>query len=526
MSHTPSPPSAEERNLYYFGLPSCPKLVARSSMNVWQNPQRLGPTTFTGTYNMYPKSFQPVGKHPLLHRLWNDATSSLRVQIVEAVSVADWTAVDTLRVGLNKEYNITLIIAVAPETLSWTRGHSIALRCKSILEEHGINDVHCEIQESLVTSCADSTSKPSSTFKLSSALIEENDFYAPMFVDLSDCLGTKIAMKHMPSRFGTKHVVINSEIEGIHEYRRPGSGALKEFIQIHQPAYELMLKTAVEDVGRHDKSAANYKQMGQSESAATWTALSNTAKALKKSLIPFENSSSRVFGQILYSPQYDATSDQGTNWLRDWALIELLPRNHEIPLRSIKNKVFIGDERRFLSLIERGREGLDGFDIPIRPPVKDGFVELQTTIVPMAELRNPKETTTYNDEPATIIAKYGANGNFTLGLGSTLASLTRTTETPSGDRHTMSEEWPIVSILMPEFPEKKFSLPGDSGSCIWDMQRRPAGMMTAGNGMNNQYDITYAQPLERIIADIRSRGFDVSLVRNDYSDCLLPHLSA
>ncbi|UKZ78436.1 hypothetical protein TrVFT333_006176 [Trichoderma virens FT-333] len=348
----------------------------------------------------------------------------------------------------------------------------------------------------LVTSCANSTSKPSSTFKLSSALIKEDDFYAPMFVDLSDYLGTKIAMKHMPSRLGTKciylklrspssggeprilalicrHVVINSEIEGIHEYRRPGSGALKEVIQIHQPAYELMLKTAVEDVGRHDKSAANYKQMGQSESAATWTALSNTAKALKKSLIPFENSSSRVFGQVLYSPQYDATSDQGTNWLRDWALIELLPRNHEIPFVRLRTKSSL-ETKEDSSLIERGREGLDGFDIPIRPPVKDGFVELQTTIVPMAELRNPKETTTYNDEPATIIAKYGANGNFTLGLGSTLASLTRTTETPSGDRRTMSEEWPIGSILMPEFPEKSSPcqvIPAFASGTCRDVQR-------------------------------------------------------
>jgi hypothetical protein len=34
----------------------------------------------------------------------------------------------------------------------------------------------------------------------------------------------------------------------------------------------------------------------------------------------------------------------------------------------------------------------------------------------------------------------------------------------------------------------------------------------AGGGMNGLNDVTYAQPLERLLADIRDHGFDVSLL--------------
>ncbi|UKZ52625.1 hypothetical protein TrVGV298_006406 [Trichoderma virens] len=161
----PSPPTAEERNLYYYGIPSAPSLVARSSSHVWVNPQNpdMASSPWTGTHRMYPKTLHTVGKHPLLHRLWNDPESSLRGKILEALSGTDWTAVDFLRISLNKEYQITLMVTVRPDTLTWSQGHPITLRCKSILEEQGIYDVHCEILESVVHFYTEATSRTYST---------------------------------------------------------------------------------------------------------------------------------------------------------------------------------------------------------------------------------------------------------------------------------------------------------------------------------------------------------------------------
>lgn len=74
---------------------------------------------------------------------------------MDAASVADWAAIDILSVGLGvglkNEFHNTLLIAVAPGSMSWHQGHVLALRCKAILEEHGIKDMHCEIRESTLT---------------------------------------------------------------------------------------------------------------------------------------------------------------------------------------------------------------------------------------------------------------------------------------------------------------------------------------------------------------------------------------
>lgn len=47
------------------------------------------------------------------------------------------------------------------------------------------------------------------------------------------------------------------------------------------------------------------------------------------------------------------------------------------------------------------------------------------------------------------------------------------------------------------------------------MERRPAGIIMAGvhhPALNGNDDVTYAQPLERLLGDIKDYGFDVSLV--------------
>ena len=107
------------------------------------------------------------------------------------------------------------------------------------------------------------------------------------------------------------------------------------------------------------------------------------------------------------------------------------------------------------------------------------------------------------------VAKHGASSDLTMGLGNTLKSVIRTTE-----RKIISEEWAITSVLRSKDQLPSFSEPGDSGPCIWDMKGRPAGILMAGNGsgLDDMHDVTYATPLELLLEDIRSHGFDVSLV--------------
>jgi hypothetical protein len=78
---------------------------------------------------MYPRVLRPA-KGDLAPHQWNNAASSLRVQIIEAVNAVDWTAIDILSIGLGKQKNpeepekpeaqshSTLLIAVKSNSLS------------------------------------------------------------------------------------------------------------------------------------------------------------------------------------------------------------------------------------------------------------------------------------------------------------------------------------------------------------------------------------------------------------------------
>lgn len=522
-----SPPSNREATLYYWGLPSCPRLVARSSTHVWEDPGPVdgGPFTYPPSFLTF-KSFRPAAGDPLLHRLWNDATSSLRIQIVDALSAADWTAVDILRVGRVGGFRTTLLVSVKPKTLSWSQAHRITLLCKAILEEHGIDNVHCEIRESTVTSCASifprrtppaAASAPAasalaavpSQFQLSSAA--STNLLADR-VDLSDCLGTRISMKDDDTRVGTKgiylslkpsntqdkpklvalacqHVVGSHESRGLRT-RLQGSRTPREAIQIDQPEYNRRFQR-VDDVDD-----------------------------LVREMKPYADSSSRTFGTLLYSPEprYSRALRDTPGydpWLRDWALIELLPSRHQAPLGTLTNNVFVGPVDHLRSIVRHNMTGWRGY-WKLRVPVAlTGTVRLSNAVVPMSELFKPAHGAD-DDEPTMLVAQSGAGGQPTVGLGNSLKSLVRRDGALDGGVESYSEEWAITSLTGIRDFQTAFSSRGDSGSCVWDIQtRRPAAIIMAGVHGPLPYgnnDVTYAQPLERLLDDIRGYGFDVSLV--------------
>jgi hypothetical protein len=62
VSTAPYPPSPVEARCFYYGIPSRPLLVARSSTNVWVEP--TGPEAY-----LHPKESSPIGLHPL-REIW------------------------------------------------------------------------------------------------------------------------------------------------------------------------------------------------------------------------------------------------------------------------------------------------------------------------------------------------------------------------------------------------------------------------------------------------------------------------
>ncbi|KAK1237853.1 hypothetical protein MKX08_002432 [Trichoderma sp. CBMAI-0020] len=503
---------------------------------------------------MYPKSFLPAKRNVLLHQQWNDAASSLRMQILEAASVADWVAIDILSVGLKNEFNNTLLIAVAPHSMSWHQGHALALRCKAILEEHGIEDVHCEIRESTMTfgdapvdtpedthvdgppedaSTNDSSSDPAcvpSDFQLSSEPITHT-YYGKYHAAMSDRLGIKISLKDSdsPGNKGLylalsqpsagdeprvvvltcRHDILGPETEGLQEYRHQESQPCKEVYQVPQTIYKRTLKR-LPGIATDYRRTARAAGLNRPDRAASYTGRADKLESLEQFMDRYKTPASRVFGHLLYSPELACASDNtdGAKWLRDWALIELLPSRHQAQLSALKNKVFAESVTSFLDAWHNTKVS-SSVTFP-ESLVEGDAVWLEKAVVPMEELFTPPDDADDGDEKALLVIKHDAIDGIAFGLGNTLKSIIRRTDI--GGREFISEEWCITSATRAGEHQKAFSSEADSGLCILDAGRRVAGILTAGCGMNGSNTVTYAQPVERLLEDIRAHGYDVSLV--------------
>lgn len=145
----PSEPRAEERFCYHYGLPSHPILAARSNSDPWGH--KIVDDWSVG------KGFRPVGRHPIVE-LWNDSTGPLRCAILEAFESVRWVAIDILRIrydihdGSSEEFDqpVTLFISVVPNSIPWSQGYPIVMRCRDILQQHGMYDIYCKMKESRV----------------------------------------------------------------------------------------------------------------------------------------------------------------------------------------------------------------------------------------------------------------------------------------------------------------------------------------------------------------------------------------
>ncbi|KAK1951992.1 hypothetical protein LY78DRAFT_687106 [Colletotrichum sublineola] len=99
-------PTETESKWYYYGLPSRPKLVARSSFTPYVLPMegRLPE----------PKTQTVVGEHDIVAK-WNNDPSMLQEQIFNILTQHDvqWQAIDILRIGYSNQEEIPVILSIS-----------------------------------------------------------------------------------------------------------------------------------------------------------------------------------------------------------------------------------------------------------------------------------------------------------------------------------------------------------------------------------------------------------------------------
>jgi len=135
----PGVPSLEESKLYYYGLPSQPRLVARTTTTPWEA-------------SALAKELRPIGDHKGLKEAWqNDFPKQLFDLLGERK--IEWTSIDIIRIARAGDAHAPAILwlGVMPESLSGEEGVELAIKCKKLLLERGISDVDCEIRETKVS---------------------------------------------------------------------------------------------------------------------------------------------------------------------------------------------------------------------------------------------------------------------------------------------------------------------------------------------------------------------------------------
>jgi WD40 repeat protein len=465
---TPYPPGEEEQTFYYYGLPSRPKLVARSSGFQWQR-------RFEDQHEI-GKALRNVGKHPIV-----DQHDNVIKEIINVLGDLPWNATDVLRIGYEfddpTKYPVVLWVSVQPGSTTWDKACHCAINCTAVLRKYNIPDVECEIKEAQVFDLAGP--------KLLKLQLEESCRYERL--PFTQTLGQSISQSNIQREgsmglflkqsngnryFGLtcRHCVLDTDDEA-YSYRNRSQPALT----IIQPG-----QNAFTEADNRCKLRFDFWS-GLGKHRKGWAEEIEALSGSKIILNRFHKLKDRVIGHVVSSPPRVLHSD---GWLRDWALIEL---DVEKFGKDLTNAVYISEVsesiqselmtyRPFLDIVSRITETL----------------ELRGCI-PEEDMKHPKMTD-MNDEECLIVAKSGPITKLTWGRLNEVKSVRRT------DPQVISTECCVVGLA-----RRSFSKKGDSGSVVFDLNGRIAGIMTGGTGITDSVDTTYVTPMEWLLSDIKEQ---------------------
>ena len=510
-----SPVSENEAYLYYAGLPSRPRLVARSSTPTtpWTEPSGM---------EAYPlrKELKAVGNHAL-NDVWEDKLAPFVLDILESESVK-FTSVDVVRIGIVGEPSppVILWIGVLPASLSPVDGLNVALQCKELLEKNDIIDVDVELRESIVTRSVGS--------RFLDPVLSSNPT-AEVRRPLTATLGLSISTQSTSWAEGTggfymaeggdskrvflvtaRHVVFPPNIVDNNRYEHENTSQPCRNVLLGDGAFKKLLASIQSEIERatfmveYQERCLEVIEGVEECEEVEWerkdaqAALDKAKKSIKEHQVYFQEVSkywgpaeSRVLGYVLFAPPIRAgvTADQHTE---DFAIIALEPS--KIDRRNFKGNVI--DLGAQLTVVDFHRMMHPHPTNPKRPKYPpDRLLRLQGTIS-TAELRRPTMVD-QNGEPCLMVLKRGNATDLTIGRGNNIFSFVR--HYVKDKEPQTSKEWAVLPYDEKSGP---FSAQGDSGAVVVDGHGRIGGLVTSGGGTTDSLDITYATPIEFLMQRI------------------------
>ena len=422
---------------YYAGLPSSPRLLARTSTTPWEKPN--GPEA-----DVKRKQLGAVFNHKL-GTVWEDNLAFKIHGCLDDLGVK-WTNTDVVRIGTAKNSTdpVILWIGVEPRALTSEDAYTAAFRCLGLLEEFNITDVDVELRESSVSWLAGP--------KLLAPI--DSDTTAHARHPLTHALGLSISARATPYFEGTgglfmnksrdsdkllivtaRHVVLPPEQnENIKFERKNVSTPRFDILLLGDGAYKNCLTSAKKGITDHQLVVERQERVqravnGQDNERAdtvrniaqdhidTANGTINEFRALSDEVENWVTTPSRVLGHVVCSPPIRFSAEEFTE---DYAIIEV--DDDKIDKNNFKGNVIDLGTRRppreFTKMMYPNAKNDTSFKYsPGRQLKLEG-------IIPEEEMRHPTMLDADGESFLTVIHNGSASG-VTIGRATGIASYTR-----------------------------------------------------------------------------------------------------
>ncbi|KAI0281081.1 hypothetical protein BC826DRAFT_1072231, partial [Russula brevipes] len=489
-----------EAMLYYRGLPSNPRLIARTGEPwPWENlsdPEVLN----------YPRPKQLLfpGEHKI-HEIWEDNLAFKVHDILDQTGV-DWSSTEIVRIGFADEGRGGVVLWIGvwdwhtrkrPAPLAYDVATDAVLKCKALLLEHGIGDVEVEMRQSDIVQCG----------VIGPRLLEPTDDIDPtafLREPFTTSLGIPLCTRYAPWAGGTggvflqvddpdgkKLFLITARHAVLHTdnslFERKSDSQPRHDVHIDESSFHGTLRS-VEEKTASQAYIVNYQKsrmdiMADREDATAKAVREDAQSVIKKLeaqvqalkdfkvklLMHWITDTNRTLGHVIYSPPIGTGTEQ-RGYTRDVAVIAIEPSKID-PDSFTGNVIDLGNKYTpdvLTPMMRPNHRDAPDFVFP-----GDRLLKLRGTIKE-DEMRNPN-----------VDNWSWCNGILVLKL---------------------SKEWAVIS----EDESTVFSAPGDSGSAVVDGAGRIGGIITSGCGYLDEFDsregqtdVTYVTPIDFVMEVIR-----------------------
>ena len=530
LPSSPFIPSPDEAEYRYYGIPSRPYFVARSSHDVWTMP------TGMEAY-MPPKELHCVGQHSLCD-VWEGKVDIAMHSYLVRHNIP-YTSLDPVRIGFDGSAPVIIWVGVKPGSLSAERGVEISIGLRAFLVEYGIEDVHIEIRESIV-SCSAKLYKPT---------VSSNPTFQ-VREPFSTTLGITICAENTPNKQGTatlfftvcskphklfllaaKHVLFPEDENEHYEYKSSGPRRnvlllgtngyrarikdIKEKVKGNQADIEgfmdrLVLADTMEDLEEAQRERENVQlQLDQAERAI---------KPLEKFLVDvkrdWEDPKNRIIGHVVLSPPLILHAGNG-GFTQDFAVIEVDTTKIDAT-NFIGNAIDLGTEIPVETLKARMHPNATNQPSFKYPP--DRLLHF-TGILSNDEMHRPGSKMSRG----IPVLKRGCGSGLTVGYINNIHSILRKAFINKPNEYSNE-----VAVL--PYSPQAFSTSGDSGAAVVNGSGAIAGLLTGGSldgrkdkkkfhdaSDNPEYlaeyseHISYVTPISFLLERLEAFGFQANL---------------